>query len=381
MLAGGLALGCALAVAVPRPLTAHAQGELINAYVGINLNPSQGDLLGSLPDEEELIAEGRAYLEELESEYAQLAIAHVDKYVNVRSMPSTEGKVLGKIYNGAVAQVIGLDGEEQDWFHVVSGSVEGYIKAEYFYYGREAMEVIDDYVTRYAVVEASRLNVRKEPDVDSGRIGYLDSGEKAKLLENLGEWLKVEYAGNKTGYVAAEYTTIQEEFVYAISIQEEEAERARQKALEERQKQKEAQTPENTQVAQTQPPAGYADTGEQRDSLVEYALQFVGNPYVHGGNSLTQGTDCSGFTKLIFQEYGIKLGRTPDSQYSSAGTTIDYSEIRKGDIICYGSKGKCTHVAIYIGDDQIVHAANSRKGICTQNAKYNTILAVKRILD
>lgn len=368
-------------------LTGYAEGNQASvSFVGINLDPAQGDLLGTEQDEESLLEAGRASLEEMEesSEYADLAIAHVDSFVNVRSIPSTDGQVLGKIYNGAVAHVQEVvSGAGGDWFQVKSGSLEGYIKSEYFLYGKDAIAVIDDYVTRYAQVHASRLNVRREPSVEADRIGYLNNGEKAKIVENLGDWLKVEYSGGQTGFVAAEYTETVEEFSYAISIEEEKAEIARQKALAERKRQQETKTPENTASAAIAPAAEYSTNSELRDSLVEYALQFVGNPYVNGGNSLTNGTDCSGFTKLIYGEYGYSLGRTPGSQLSSAGRSIDYSEIQKGDIICYSSNGgkSCTHVAIYIGDGMIVHAANSRKGICTQKAQYSPILGVKNIID
>ncbi|MBP5282686.1 MAG: SH3 domain-containing protein [Lachnospiraceae bacterium] len=378
--------------------------NVVTGFVGINLDPAQGDFLGVLHDQEEILAAGMEALEQMgqESEYADLAIAHVDNYVRVRSIPSTEGEVLGKIYNGAVAHVIETAGEDNDWFHVTSGNVEGYIKAEYFIYGEDAAAVIEDYVTRYAVITAQRLNVRKETSTDSKRIGYLDEGERAKLVENLGEWLKVEYSEGNTGYISAEYAEITEEFTYAISIEEERAEIARQKALEERRKQEEAakaaaqaaQAAQNqaaqqtTQVTGAQdggitPPAAYTTTDEMRESIVAYALQFVGNRYVNGGNSLTNGTDCSGFTKLIFAEYGYSLGRTPQSQFTSAGRGIDYSEIKKGDIICYSSNGgkSCTHVAIYIGDGMIVHAANSRKGICTQRAEYSSIYGVRNVID
>ena len=394
----GMALASMLLLA---PTYAQAAGT--TSFAGINLDPAQGDFRGVTLNQEELLAAGAASLEaqEEENEYADLAIAKVDKYVNVRDLPSTEGKVLGKIYNGAVAHVIETAGEENDWFHVTSGSVEGYIKAEYFIYGEDAAEAIEDVVTRYAVITAQRLNVRKDTTTDSKRIGYLDQGEKAKIVENCGDWLKVEYAQGQTGYVSAEYVEITEEFTYAISIEEERAEIARQKTLAERKKQEEAdkaaqqkaaQEAEAAQQAEAQanvtatqilPAAGYETTAELRDSLVEYALQFVGNPYVNGGNSLTNGTDCSGFTKLIYGEYGYSLGRTPASQLSSAGRSIDYSEIQKGDIICYSSNGgkSCTHVAIYVGDGMIVHAANSKKGICTQKAQYSTIMGVKNVID
>jgi len=420
---GGMVLGTVLLF-----VSANAQAAgSVPGYVGLNLDPAMGDLKGVKYTQEELLLasqEARALqgqtglsdalmgvralqeLDEQESEYADLAIAHVDKYVNVRSLPSTDGQILGKIYNGAVAHIIETAGEENDWLHATSGSVEGYIKAEYFIYGEDAAEVIEDYVTRYAVITASRLNVRKETSAESKRIGYLDKGEKAKIVENLGDWIKVEYSQGQTGYVSAEYVEVTEEFTYAISIEEEKAEIARQKALEERKRQEEAakaaeaaaaqekaavagQTGEATDAGQAvatggiTPAAEYSTNEELRDSLVEYALQFVGNKYVNGGNSLTNGTDCSGFTKLIYAEYGYSLGRTPASQLSSAGRSIDYSEIKKGDIICYSSNGgkSCTHVAIYIGDGMIVHAANSKKGICTQKAQYSTIMGVKNIID
>ncbi len=318
---------------------------------------------------------------EEESEYANLAIADVSDYVNVRSLPGTDGEILGKIYDGAVAQILETAGENGEWFHVVSGSVEGYIKAEYFLYGDAAAEVIDDYVTRSVLVKADRLNVRSEADIESKRIGYLDNGEKALLLEDCGEWMKVQYAGSLEGYVAAEYVTVVEEFTYAKSIEEERAEQEALRALQRRQETSEESAPENTAVAP--PDTSYATNGELRTEIVNYAMQFLGNKYVHGGNSLTTGTDCSGFTSLIYADFGYSLSRTPSGQYSSAGRAIDYSEIQPGDIICYSSNGgkSCTHVALYIGGGQIIHAANSRKGVVIYEADYDTIIGVRNVID
>ena len=134
-------------------------------------------------------------------EYASLAIANVTNYVNVRTEPNTDSAVVGKIYDGAVAQILDVAGEDQDWFRIISGNVEGYIKAEFFIYGDAAAEVVDNYVTRYAVVIADRLNVRQDPATDAKRIGYIDNGEKVKILENDGDWLKVQYTDSKEGYV------------------------------------------------------------------------------------------------------------------------------------------------------------------------------------
>ena len=225
-----------------------------------------------------------------ESEYANLAIAQVNHYVNVRKEPTTDSEILGKIYNGAVAQILDVAGEDQDWFHVVSGSVEGYIKSEYFLYGDAAVEAVDSYVTRYATVLANRLNVRQEPGTDSKRIGYISHGEKVKLLEQQGDWLLIQYTEDKTGYVAAEYVTVSEEFIYAKSIEEERAEQAAQRELAQRMAAQEQAAPENTVVTPLTPPATlYTSNEELRRSIVDYAMLYLGYPYVHGGRSLAGG--------------------------------------------------------------------------------------------
>lgn len=316
-----------------------------------------------------------------ENEYADLAIAQVSNYVNVRSLPNTDSDIVGKIYNGAVAQVLSVAGEENDWFQIISGNVEGYIKAEFFLYGDAAAEVIDQYVTRYANVIADRLNVREQPSTESKRIGYIDNGEKVQLLENQGEWLRVQYTDGKEGYVSAQYVTISEEFVYGKTLEEEAKEQEERKILEERENVTEQEVAENVTIMVTEPVGTYSSNTELRSSIVNYAMQFLGNRYVHGGNSLVTGTDCSGFTSLIYKEFGYSLSRTPSGQLSSNGRSIDYSQIQPGDIICYGKGGKCTHVALYIGNGQIIHSANSRKGVVIYQADYDTIIGIKNVID
>ena len=317
-----------------------------------------------------------------ESEYANFAIADVDNYVNVRNLPTTAGDIVGKIYDGAVAQVLDKAGENDEWFQITSGNVEGYIKAEFFIYGEDAAAVMDQYVTKYAEVQADRLNVRKEATTDSSRIGYISQGEKVKLVENLGDWMKIQYTENTTGYVAAEYVLVLEEYTYAKTLEEERAELAAKKALEERQNVSENLVPESTENVQA-PNTNYATNAELRASIVNYALQYVGDKYVSGGTSLATGTDCSGFTCFVYADFGYSISRTPEGQYSGAGRAIDYSSIQPGDIICYSSNGgrSCTHVAMYIGDGQVVHAANSRKGVITSNADYEPIIGVRNVID
>ena len=315
-------------------------------------------------------------------EYASLAIANVTNYVNVRTEPNTDSAVVGKIYDGAVAQILDVAGEDQDWFRIFSGNVEGYIKAEFFIYGDAAAEVVDNYVTRYAVVIADRLNVRQDPATDAKRIGYIDNGEKVKILENDGDWLKVQYTDSKEGYVSAEYVTISEEFIYAKTIEEEQAEIAAQKALQAREQTAEQDAPEViTNI--TLPATTYTSNAELRQGIIEYAMQYLGNRYVHGGSSLSGGTDCSGFTCFIYAEFGYSISRTPGGQYSGAGRSISSEELQPGDIVCYSSNGgkSCTHVGLYIGDGQIIHSANSRKGVIISAVDYSPIIGMRNVID
>ncbi len=317
-------------------------------------------------------------------EYSDFAIADVDNYVNVRTSPNTDSEIVGRMYDGAVAQIQEeVEGEDGTWLMVISGNLTGYIKAEYFIYGQDAVDVIDDYVDRYAIVRADRLNIRQEADIESKRIGYALSGEKLKLSnkdEYDGDWIHVDYADDKSGYVSADYISVVEEFIYAKTIEEIREEEEKKAKQLERQKEDEKQTPENVEIPAASSEPVYTASGNLRSDIVNFALQYVGCPYVHGGNSLTNGTDCSGFTSLVYAQFGYGLSRTPSGQLSSNGRSISLDEAQPGDIICYG-KSKCTHVGIYIGDGQIVHAANPRKGIVVYNVGYDNIIGVKNVID
>ena len=121
--------------------------------------------------------------------------------------------------------------------------------------------------------------------------------------------------------------------------------------------------------------SGSSSSGGSGSSVVDYATQFVGNPYVWGGTSLTDGADCSGFVQSVYANFGVSLPRTSYEQ-QTAGTEVSYADAQPGDLICYGG-----HVAIYMGDGKIVHASNSRDGIKISNdATYRTILSVRRLV-
>ena len=318
-----------------------------------------------------------------EYEYADFAFADVNDYVNVRNQPSTEGEIVGKIYDGAVAEILSLAGENDEWYQIVSGDVEGYIKAEFFLRGEEAASVMDKYITRYAKVIADKLNVRKEPSVESKRVGYLNFEERVKVVETEGEWIRIQYAQEKEGYVAAQYVVISEEFNYAKTL-EEEAKELAEKAEREQRETQAAQVENIVEEIVVVPPAvTYTSNESLRQEIVNYALQYVGNRYVSGGRSLSGGTDCSGFTCFVYADFGYSISRTPSGQMSGSGRSIGYEEIQPGDIICYSSNGgkSCTHVGMYIGNGQIVHSANSRKGVIISGADFEPIIGVKNVID
>lgn len=321
-----------------------------------------------------------------ELDYSQLAIADVTNYVNVRSEPNETSEIVGYIYKGAVANIEEKAGENGEWFKINSGNVNGYIKAEFFIAGDAAGDVIGDYVTNYATVICDRLNVRQEANVDSSRIGYIENGEKVKIKENQGEWLVVEYLDGKTGYVASEFVSITEEFTYARTIEEDKAIKAEEAALLARETDNSGKSKENlTKYIDTSvtPADTFGSNAELRKAICDYATQFVGLPYVYGGNSLATGTDCSGFTMLVYKHFGYNISRIPQGQLDGVGRRISYDEIQPGDIVLYSSKGiKATHAALYIGNGKVVHETNHRYGVLITSIDWiGPVWGIKNVID
>lgn len=327
--------------------------------------------------------------DQVSEEHSDLAIAKVEYYVNVRSGPDTDSEIIGKMYNGAIAHILGTAGENGEWLRVLSGNVKGYIKAEYFIIGTDAQSVLDDHVVTYAEVTAQKLNVREKATTDSSKIGYLNLGEQVEILENLGEWLRIQYTDEKEGYISAKYIKTVEEFTYALSVAEEQELWNLSKEREERGKTTTEQNVEESQVTSepslvvTAPAINYTSNEELRKAIIEYAYQYLGNKYINGGRSLETGTDCSGFTCYIYAAFGYSISRTTEGQYTSNGRSVSLEELQPGDIVCFSSNGgkSCTHVALYIGGGQIIHSANSRKGVIISGLDFEPILGYKNIID
>ena len=294
-----------------------------------------------------------------ENPYANIAIAKVNAYLNIRSAADASAPALGKLYNNGAAFVLEtLDG----WYKVTSGSVTGYVSAKYVVVGDEAL--CKSVSKRVGTILDEAVRLRKEASTNCGVITLLAKNKKVTVLdETLEGWYKVQY-GSYTGYVAKQYVNVETAYDYAESKEEEAARKAAEAAKKQNQK-KPSSYDKNYRVQ--------GDTkGHQ---LVNYALQFVGNPYVWGGTSLTKGADCSGFVMKVYEKFGVK--NLPHSSYKlrTVGYAVKASDVQPGDIICYSG-----HVAIYMGDGMIVHASSKKDGIkISYNWQYKKVLAIRRI--
>lgn len=276
--------------------------------------------------------------------YTNLGIAVVDSgNLNVRQAPGTDADLVGKMPNHAACEVLGVDGE---WTQIQSGEVTGYVKSEYLVTGEEAAALAEEVKETVAKVTTTTLYVREEPNTDCSIVTSMPMGEELEVIEQLDGWVRVAIDSDE-GYVSADYVEVNTELPTAMTM---------------------------TEVRYGQ---GVSDV---RVDLVSYACQFVGNPYVWGGTSLTRGADCSGFVLSVFANYGVSLPHSSVAQ-SNSGTKISASEAQPGDLFFYGNGSRINHVAIYIGNGQVVHASSPRTGIKISGAYYRNPVKVVRILQ
>ena len=276
--------------------------------------------------------------------YTNLGIANVRNNLNIRETPSEKGKLVGKLTKDAACEILSV---EDGWAHIKSGKVEGYCSIEFLFMGEDAIARGKEVASMIAIVNTQTLKVREEPNTECAVITLIPEGEELDVVEIMENgWVKF-MLDNDEAYVCGDYVDIEERLKTATSL---------------------------TELMYGQ---GVSDV---RVELVQYAKQFLGNPYVWGGTSLTKGVDCSGYTMQIYKKFGISLPHYSVSQ-SKMGTKIKLSEAKPGDLVFYDKNGVINHVAIYIGNNQVIHASNPKSGIKISSATYRTPAAVRRYIN
>ena len=335
--------------------------------------------------------------EEVKSKYENIGISIADPYVNIRKKPGEDSEIIGKLYKGSKCDIIKDKG---DWVKIESGNAKGYIKAEYLARGFDAEKLIDEYGTKVAEVTVETLNVRFEANTDSRIATQIPMGEKLLVLKKKGDWYEVAINDGDedqiTGWVSKDFVKVKIQWKHAITIKEEKAEEerkaaaeaaleAQQRALAAEQAEQARQqqtTQRQTQANNTQRVVQQPKVEEKVQSSVggsakgqniaNFALNFVGNPYVWGGTSLTRGCDCSGFAMSVYANFGIGLNRTSRAQAGN-GYAVGMNELQPGDLVFYAANGRSiSHVAIYIGGGRVVHASTPRTGIIVSSVYHQS---------
>lgn len=277
--------------------------------------------------------------------YTNLGICNVEENnLNVRKEPSEDGKMVGKFPKNAACEVLS---EKDGWTHIKSGKVEGFVKSEYLLTGFGAKKKAEELASTMAVASADGVNIRELPTTEAEVVTQVASGEELEVSEIYNDqWVKV-FLDDEEVYVSRDYVELKSDL--------------------------------NTAVTMTELLYGEG-VSDVRVDLCQYAKQFLGNPYVWGGTSLTNGADCSGFVLSVFAKYGVSLPHSSQAQ-SNKGTSISASELKAGDLVFYAKGGVINHVAIYIGGGQVIHASSRKTGIKISNYNYRTPAKMVRILQ
>ena len=263
--------------------------------------------------------------------------------LNIRQEASTDSEVIGILTNHNACELLEDAGE---WYKVTSGKVTGYVNKQYLVTGDEAEAIAEQEIKTVATVNTETLNVRAEKSTEAAVLSQVGNSEAFTVNSVADGWVEIS-VDDSVGYISQDYVTLAQALPTAKTIEQ----------------------------------VKYGDgVSDVRASVVSYALQFVGNRYVWGGTSLTRGADCSGFVMSVFANYGVSLPHSSGSQ-AGCGTSISASEAQPGDLFFYGNGSRINHVAIYIGNGQVVHASSPRTGIKISGAYYRNPVKVVRVLQ
>lgn len=289
--------------------------------------------------------------------YDNLGMSNVTSYLNIRDKASEDGKIIGKMTSKSAGEILEtVDG----WYKIKSGPVTGYVKSDFILTGNEAKSAAMQAAELMVIVKTDGLNVRSEPTTESSIWTQLTSGERYLVLSQQDGWAEIEM-DITTGFVSTDYVEVRYALEEAIKF-----------------------TPLVEKASSTSgsggSPSGSSTTQSKRNQIVNYALGFLGNPYVWGGTSLTNGADCSGFTLSVYSKFGVSLPHHSGSQ-AGKGKSISSGEMRPGDLVFYtDSSGTINHVAMYIGNEQVVHASNPKNGIKISAWNYRKSVKIVNVL-
>lgn len=377
--------------------------QAIDQYIeASSTNNNSGDVLGNAEE----VSEGNDVnnntsvgVEIIEAttikypEFVGVVLPRAEEYVNIRQEDNEESEVVGKLYIGSGATIL-EEGEE--WTKVQSGNVTGYIKNEFTMTGDEAGEYAEANLSKVITIDTETLYVRSEKTTDSTCVAMVPGGNIYEVKEETEDWVKIGVDDDTEGYVSCDYVNMEFLLDDAISREEEEAKiKAEQDALDAAKKKennaensssdKSSQNADNNSNSSNGSATSnvtVSDNGSAgRSDIANYALQFVGNPYVWGGTSLTNGADCSGFVLSVYANFGYSLPHSSSAQ-SSCGSEVSLDSLQPGDLLFYrGSNGNISHVTMYIGDGQVVHASSSTTGIIVSSVNYRTPCCARRIAN
>lgn len=247
--------------------------------------------------------------------------------LNLRSGPSTDYERITLIMKNQ--RLVILDKGDGKWYHVNYEGKVGYVDADYL----KDVNTVENF-NASGEITATSVRLREKPNTDANVLASLDSGNKVSVIGINEGWYKVKVSG-KTGYVRSDLMKI---------------------------------TGESTEVITEYIPADQSEGSELGRKIVKLALQFEGYDYVYGEESPEKGFDCSGLVWYCFKQYGYDLERRASLQYKNNGTTVSKSNLQPGDLVFFSSNHtSVTHVGIYIGDDQFIHASTSNTGVIISN--------------
>ncbi len=328
--------------------TANENSLVIGGVAAVFGSYTGGTASQEVPAESQAAEETAAPTEEEQRQaavdkYENLGIADAgdSSYINVREEAGTDGKIIGKLLNNYACEILDtVEKDDGNWYHIQSGSIDGYVHGDYILTGDTARERGMEAAAIRATVLTERLNVRTEPTTESSIWTQVSNSEQYDVVQNLDGWYEIEL-DNSSGYIIDDPSLVEVGYTLSTAI---------------------PFTPEESDEQEEQ---------SLRSQIVSYAMQFLGNRYVWGGESLTNGVDCSGFTMKVYEHFGIYMSHYTGSQ-AQEGRQISLSDLKKGDLIFYAKNGTINHVALYIGDGQVIHASSPKNGIIISSWDYRT---------